>query len=189
MASYSPGNVPAPGWGIAFSLLDRITMLFNVTGTLLIVALMVLIGADVFGRQAFNAPLSGVPELVSLSIVAIVFLQVPQALRSGRFTRSDSVISLVLKRWPRAGATLETIYDLVAIAILSALIYASWPLFVSDWQKNNFVGAVGDFTAPVWPVKLIIVVGTVLLMLQFVARIARRFVPFAQPPAAGTDGR
>jgi TRAP-type C4-dicarboxylate transport system permease small subunit len=102
MASYSPGNVPAPGWGIAFSLLDRITMLFNVTGTLLIVALMVLIGADVFGRQAFNAPVSGVPELVSLSIVAIVFLQVPQALRSGRFTRSDSVISLVLKRWPRA---------------------------------------------------------------------------------------
>ncbi|VVT22420.1 TRAP transporter small permease [Hoeflea sp. EC-HK425] len=189
MASYSPGNVPAPGWGIAFSLLDRITMLFNVTGTLLIVALMVLIGADVFGRQAFNAPVSGVPELVSLSIVAIVFLQVPQALRSGRFTRSDSVINLVLIRWPRAGVTLETIYDLVAVAILSALIYASWPLFVSDWQKDNFVGAVGDFTAPVWPVKLIIVVGTVLLTLQFVARIARRFVPFAQPLAAGTDVR
>ena len=62
-------------------IIDRITMGLNVLGTLLIVALMILINSDVIGRQVFLSPISGVPEMVSLSIVAIVFLQVGQAFR------------------------------------------------------------------------------------------------------------
>ena len=154
-------------------LLDGVTMVFNVAGTVLIVGLMVLIGADVAGRQAFNAPIPGVPEMVSLSIVAIVFLQVPQALRSGRFTRSDALINLLWQRRPRLAAIVELAFDAIAIAILGALLYAAWPLFLKDWQRNTFVGAVGDFTAPVWPVKLMLVLGTALLMAQFAARIVR----------------
>lgn len=145
-------------------ILDAITQGFNVIGTLLIVALMMLIGADVFFRNAFNAPIAGVPELVSLSIVAIVFLQVPQALRAGRFTRSDALIGRILEHYPRVGRGMEIVFDVLAIALLSALVYAAWPLFLKDWERNNFIGAVGDFTAPVWPVKLIIVVGTALLL-------------------------
>ena len=153
--------------------LDRVTQLFNVAGTALIVGLMLLIGADVAGRQAFNAPISGVPELVSLSIVAIVFLQVPQALRSGRFTRSEAFLNLVWDRAPRAARFMEILFDAIAVLILLALLYAAWPLFVQDWQRDTFVGAVGDFTAPVWPVKLVLVVGTALLIAQFAARIVR----------------
>jgi TRAP-type mannitol/chloroaromatic compound transport system permease small subunit len=154
-------------------ILDAITQGFNVIGTLLIVALMVLIGGDVFFRNAFNAPIAGVPELVSLSIVAIVFLQVPQALRAGRFTRSDALLGRIMERHPRAGQAMEVVFDILAIALLCALVYAAWPLFVKDWERNTFIGAVGDFTAPVWPVKLIIVVGTTLLIAQFIARIVR----------------
>ena len=36
---------------------------------------MVVISLDVIGRTAFNAPLPGVLELVRLSIVGIVFIQ------------------------------------------------------------------------------------------------------------------
>jgi TRAP-type C4-dicarboxylate transport system permease small subunit len=170
----APGDVPASGWDVALVALDRVTLVFNLVGTVLILGLMVLIGADILGRQAFNAPIPGVPELVSLSIVAIVFLQVPQALRAGRFTRSDSLLNLLKNRHPRLGESVEIMFDLVAIATLLALIYSAWPLFVKDWQNNTFVGAVGDFTAPVWPVKLALVLGTALLILQFCARIVRR---------------
>ncbi len=155
--------------------LDALTQALNVVGTLLIVSLMLLIGLDVIGRGAFGAPISGVPELVSLSIVAIVFLQVPQALRAGRFTRSDAVLGWLKENRPSVARWLELIFDLTAIALLGALLYASWPLFVRAWESNTFVGAVGDFTAPVWPVKLIICIGTVMLMLQFVARILHSF--------------
>lgn len=189
--TYPAGKRPQGGpdsgrLDVVFTILDRITQLFNVAGTALIFALMVLIGSDVFGRQVFNSPIAGVPEMVSLSIVAIVFLQVPQALRSGRFTRSDALLNFIWKRFPRFARLLEVVFDAIAIGILCALIYAAWPLFVKDWERNTFVGAVGDFTAPVWPIKLILIVGTALLVAQFAARLVR--VATGKPHGSG-EGR
>ena len=57
-------------------LIDGITLALNVIGTAGIFLLMLLINADVLGRSLFDRPISGVPEIVSLSIVAIVFLQI-----------------------------------------------------------------------------------------------------------------
>ena len=166
-----------------YRILDSATQVLNVIGTVLIVALMLLIGADVIGRGAFSAPVTGVPEMVSLSIVAIVFLQVPQALRAGRFTRSDALLGWMKLNRPRIARWLEIFFDIVAIALLGALLYASWPLFIKAWEANTYVGAAGNFTAPVWPVKLIIVIGTAMLILQFMARIARTLGTDADEPA------
>src|SRR5690606_9515711 len=75
----------SPATGVRFAplwlkrsrhVIDRVTQFLNVIGTLLIVAIMVLVNVDVIGRGAFDAPVAGVPELVSMSIVAIVFLQI-----------------------------------------------------------------------------------------------------------------
>lgn len=158
---------------LALRGLDGATVAINVLGTLLIVAIMLLIGADVLARNLFNAPISGVPEMVALSIVAIVFLQVPQTLRADRFTRSTAVLDAIRRRAPRVALVMETVFDIAAILLLGALLYASWPLFTQSWEKDTFVGAIGNFTAPVWPVKLIICVGTAMLMAQFAARIVR----------------
>ena len=156
-------------------LIDGVTQALNVVGTALIVGLMLLIGGDVLARNLLDAPIAGVPEMVALSIVAIVFLQVPQTLRAGRFTRSDALLGAIGEARPLLGRVMETVFDLAAIGLLGALLYASWPLFVQSWRRGTFVGAVGDFTAPIWPVKLVICVGTALLMVQFAARIARRW--------------
>lgn len=157
--------------------LDRATVAINVLGTLLIVAIMLLIGADVLSRNLFAAPIAGVPEMVALSIVAIVFLQVPQTLRADRFTRSTAVLDAICRRAPRVALVMETVFDTAAILLLGALLYASWPLFSKAWKNDTFVGALGDFTAPLWPVKLIICLGTALLMAQFAARIVRLWRP------------
>ena len=154
-------------------ILDTLTQALNVVGTALIVGLMVLIGSDVASRNLFNAPIAGVPELVTLSIVAIVFLQVPQALRAGRFTRSDAVLNTIRAKRPNLARGMEVVFDALAIGLLLALIYAVWPLFVRDWQRGTFMGAVGDFTVPLWPVKLVICIGTAMLIAQFAARIFR----------------
>lgn len=164
---------PAGALDTGLRLLDRLTVVLNVIGTLLIVGLMLLIGADVAGRVFLGAPVAGVPEMVSLSIVAIVFLQVPQALRAGRFTRSDGFPDWLAGAAPRAGRALEVVFDLASAALIGVLLYASWPLFTQAWEKATFVGAVGDFTMPIWPVKGIIVIGCAMLVLQFLARILR----------------
>lgn len=155
--------------------LDRVTLASNVVGSLLILGLVALITADVAGRNFFGAPISGVPEMVSLSIVAIVFLQAPQALKSGRMTRSDGVIDILHARFPALARTMETFFDLTGIAVLAAILYAHWPMMIRSWVRNDFVGAVGDFTAPTWPIKGMLALGCILLALQFGARILRRF--------------
>lgn len=159
--------------------LDAVTMVTNVLGSLLIFGLVLLIGADVAGRNLFGAPVPGVPEMVSLSIVAIVFLQVPMALKAGRMTRSDGVLDVIKARMPRVAAGLETVFDLCGVGVLTAILYAHWPILVRSWERNDFVGAIGDFTAPTWPVKLMLLVGAGLLLLQFGARILRRHMRIA----------
>lgn len=175
--SLSHQNDPAP-----LRALDSCTQVANVLGSLLIVGLVALIGADVLGRNLFAAPISGVPEMVKLSIVAIVFLQAPQALKAGRMTRSDALIDRINNRAPKLGALLETLFDLLAIGVVGAIFYATWPIFVKSWTRGDFVGAAGDFTAPTWPVKLMILIGAALLLLQFLARIARRYSRRAHDP-------
>lgn len=161
---------PAP-----LRLLDAATQALNICGSLLIFGLMLLIGADVVGRNLFGTPISGVPEMVTLSIVAIVFLQIPQALRAGRMTRAEGLIGGVRKALPGLGATIETVFDVAAMMVVGTIVYATWPIFTRALERREFIGAVGDFTAPVWPVKAMILVGASVLALQFAARIARRY--------------
>ena len=52
-------NTPLPSWLIGIrKTIDLLTNLLNVFGTLLIVAVMALINADVIGRVFFAAPVS-----------------------------------------------------------------------------------------------------------------------------------
>ena len=159
---------------LALRVLDGLTQGANICGSLLISALVVLIGVDVLGRNLFLVPVSGVPELVTLSIVAIVFLQVPQALKAGRLARADGTLEALRRRWPRFAMALDTVFDLLGAFVVTVLLFAHAPILGRSWARNEFVGAVGDFTVPTWPVKMMILIGIVLLALQFLARIRRR---------------
>ena len=169
-------------------IIDHITAGLNVIGTLLIVAIMVLINADVIGRGFFNLPISGVPEMVSMSIVAIVFLQVAQAFRMGRLTRTEALLNILEKRSTKARALVELIFSAGALVLMWQLLTASWPLFVKSWVRNTFEGTIGDFTAPIWPVKLIILIGCTALMVQLVMlAISSISVLAGHTPSAGGD--
>ena len=163
------GQAFLPPWFQAIRrIADFMTLILNVIGTLLIFAVMVLVNADVIGRVAFNTPVSGVPEIVSMSIVAIVFLQVAQAFRKGRMTRTDAVLDYIQKKAPRVRSLMELVFTLAAITLIWQLYSASEPLFVKAWVRGTYEGTVGDFTAPIWPVKLIILIGCAALLVQLV---------------------
>jgi TRAP-type mannitol/chloroaromatic compound transport system permease small subunit len=156
-----------PQWFRAIRrLVDGVTSGLNVVGTLLIVAIMLLVNADVIGRGALNAPISGVPEMVSMSIVAIVFLQIAQTFRKGRLTRSEAVLGWLGARAPRLRAGVELLFALAGMALIWVLLRASTPLFAKSWTRGTFEGTIGDFTAPVWPVKLVILIGCTALLVQ-----------------------
>ena len=67
-------------------------------------ALMFLICADIVARTMFDNPIAGVTEMVSMSLVATVFMQLPHAVRSGRLTRTEFLIDYLESSSPAAAS-------------------------------------------------------------------------------------
>ena len=139
----------------------------NSIGTIWVFVLLVIINLDIGGRVLLNTPIRGVPEIVSLSIVALVFLQIAHTLRVGRLTRSEVLIGWLLNNRPRLGRLIQGLHHLAGAGLVAVLFHASLPIFIKAWRINEYVGAEGDFKVPVWPVKLIILIGCVAVGLQF----------------------
>jgi TRAP-type mannitol/chloroaromatic compound transport system permease small subunit len=152
---------------VSARLFGHLTEVLNTLGTLWILALMLLINADVVGRSVFSRPIAGVPEIVSLSIIGIVFLQLASTLRAGRMTRSDMLLNALERRAPRVMRGIDFLFNLAGVYIVSVIFFASYPRFTTAVARNEFVGAIGHFTAPTWPIKLVLLIGAAALALQF----------------------
>lgn len=139
----------------------------NSIGTIWIFVLMLVIIVDVFGRTLFSRPLPGVPELVSLSIVGIVFLQIAHTLRSGRITRVDSFSNWLERCFPRVGFALQGIYSLFGAILFIVLFIACRPIFVQSWISGDYAGVEGYVTYPFWPIHLILLIGCACSTVQY----------------------
>lgn len=128
---------------------------------------MILICADILGRSLFNAPVQGVAEIVANSIVAIVFLQVAHALMTGRMTRTDLLIGWLEDERPFAAAFIRLTFHLAGILVFAMIALGTWPKLIDAWVENEFFGAQGVFTAPVWPIKACLFAGSLLTCLAF----------------------
>lgn len=146
---------------------QRLGKWLNALGTVWIIALMLLINTDVLGRNLFNAPVRGVTELVALSIVGIVFLQLADTLRCGRFTRAEVLLAQLVRTHPAWHAALSALWHALGGALLLVVLWASWGPLVESVQIREYVGAVGSFQAPVWPVRLITLVGLSVTALTY----------------------
>ena len=139
----------------------------NSIGTAWIFVLLVIINIDIVGRALFNQPLQGANEIVSMTIVACVFLQLAHTLKVGRLTRSDILLNWVNVKFPKTAHLLEGVYNFIGAVLMAILLKASLPLFTKAWQIDEFVGSQGGFMAPLWPIKLIILIGVLNATIQF----------------------
>jgi TRAP-type mannitol/chloroaromatic compound transport system permease small subunit len=162
---------------------DQVTSVMNSIGTAWVFVLLIIINLDIGGRALFNHPIRGVPEIVALSIVACVFLQIAHTLKVGRLTRSEVLLNWIGKRKPGIQHLLQGIYHLVGAGLMVILFNASLPLFKKAWRLDVYVGAEGDFMAPVWPVKLIILIGCVAAAIQFLLTAWNEFRAGIHPAA------
>ena len=143
----------------------------NSIGGVLIFAMIVMINLDVFSRFLFNHPIDGVTELVELSIVAIVFLQLSDAVRNGRLTRSEGLYSKICEKNPRLGHILGVFFDLAGAVFFVTVISGSIPRFIEAWERDYFAGNKGIFTVPIWPVRLVIVIGAITVVFVFLGLV------------------
>jgi len=129
--------------------------------------LMILISVDIILRFVFNAPLSGTTEIVEISIVTILYLQLAHTLKVGRVTRSDALYSRILRKWPPIGNILGILFHLAGVGLMVAIILGGWPKWLQAYHGGHFVGNTGVFTFPEWPQRLVLVVGCGMLGIQF----------------------
>jgi TRAP-type mannitol/chloroaromatic compound transport system permease small subunit len=154
---------------------EIIISVMNSIGTVWVFVLLIILNLDIFSRFLFNYPIRGVPEIVALSIVALVFMQIAHTLKIGRLTRSETILNWLRKRFPNGVRVLEGVFHLVGAALFGVIFWGSVPAFLRAWRIDEYVGAEGDFMAPVWPVKLIILIGCLAAIAQFLLLVWNDF--------------
>jgi TRAP-type mannitol/chloroaromatic compound transport system permease small subunit len=139
----------------------------NGAGTFLILFLMTVMLIDISGRLVLNRPLVGVPEMVSMAIVAIVFLQLPHAVASRAMIRSGMLIDTLEAARPRLGALVNACCNIVGALVFLAITYASWRFLLRAWLNEETYGTAGVFEFPQWPLRAVIVLGAFWTAVEF----------------------
>lgn len=164
----TPQGPSDSAWGLLLGGMSAV-------GSILICLIMGLICLEVVLRSAFNISIPAVADVVAVSIVAIVFLQLSAALRSNRMVQAEIFIEKFVPRYPRAGQLLLVVLDLAGALMFGIIAWASKKPLVESWVGNDFFGVVGIFTAPTWPALLIVVIGSVMTCIQYLLKALSNF--------------
>jgi TRAP-type C4-dicarboxylate transport system permease small subunit len=127
-----------------------------------------LVVADVVGRTAFSAPVKGTPEIVSMSIVIICFLQASYAIRSGGMLHVDVIPALLP---PRVREALAALGCLLGVAFFGVVLYGGLEPFAHAWSANEYEGE-GALRVPTWPARLTVLLGAGLAALDYALAFA-----------------
>lgn len=146
---------------------DFVVEASNFLASVLIFSLMLLMVADVLLRYFFNAPITGVNEMMEIAIVAMLYMQVTQALKDNRHTRSDAFFTTMARRSPVAGRVLTTIFSLAGMLLMIAVVWVGIPGVREAMASSYTIGTHGVFIVPEWPIRVVIVFGCSLMAIEF----------------------
>ncbi len=149
----------------------RLVEAFAVLGTAMIVVLMVIICADIVARNAMGASLPLVSEGGALLLVVLVALQLAATVRAGRLAGTEVIIEPLTAAFPRGGAVLCALFDLVGAVVFGTIAWASVHVLEKDLASAEFIGITGIATLPTWPFRLLILLGFAVAAIEFVVRV------------------
>jgi TRAP-type C4-dicarboxylate transport system permease small subunit len=161
------------------ALFHRLLSALNLIGAVWVVLIMLLITVDVVGRAFFDSPLFGVPEIVKISVVGLVWCMMPHTLKIGAHLRS----TILLDRMPaRAQRAVEVLSCLLGVAIFALIVYSGWDHMIEAWKVGEFEGE-DPVRVPTYPIRSLVVLGAALTAMQFLVMLAEhlRGKPFVQP--------
>lgn len=146
----------------------------------IIFLLSFLVVADVVGRGAFNSPVKGTPEIVSMSIVIICFLLAAYAIQSGAMLRTDVIVSMFGQR---GYAFADLISGLLGAGFFFLIVWGSFEPALHAWTSNEFEGE-GALRVPVWPARFVVMLGSALVVAIYLGQAALAVLALMRPDNA-----
>ena len=148
---------------------DFVARALLITSALCMFALALAIVSDVLIRLV-NIPFYGVTEYIQNTLVVIVFLQLPYAVR----TRSMiSVDFLVRATPPSVQAITARVSNVFGFVFFSIVTWAAWSPAVRSWIENEVEGQL-IVSVAAWPARFSVVVGCGLAALFYLIAAFRR---------------
>ena len=145
----------------------------SAVGTVWFFALVFLICAEVVAREVFSAPIRGIVEMTAYSIVGATFLQLANTIVAERMTRADFLLGFIKRVSPLARNLLELAISLIGTVTFILMVQSGWPKFLRAFGDAEIVGIPGEFSFQVWPLRLLMVVGSLVCCAAFAWRVVR----------------
>ena len=142
---------------ITFS--DRLSKVLMVVAAAYAFCLTFLILLNIIDRALFD----GVAEIVTTSIVIIVFLQAGYAIRSRSMLRADFLVSRFSGTLQK---TLLVFGYLLGAAFFLMVIWGGWEDAVRDFVDMNYEGE-GALQVPTWPARWTVMFGSLIALLNY----------------------
>lgn len=134
--------------------------------------IMMLITADVISRLFLNKPFAGTGEIVSMIIIIVCFLEIPYVAVKGGHVRSTLLYDKV---GPKGKHIIDIIASACGIFVYLCIIRASWKGFMNAIAIGESEVA-GSVKIPTVPGRFIVIFGSVLIILEFLALIWKHAV-------------
>lgn len=148
-------------------LLHGLMALLNMLGAVWVILIMLLITVDVTGRAFFDSPLFGVPEIVKISVVGLVWCQMAHTLKIGAHLRS----TILLDRMPPAvQRVIEVLACLLGAIMFGLIVYSGWDNTIESWRIGEFEGE-EPVRVPTAPVRTLVLIGAALTAIQFLVML------------------
>jgi TRAP-type mannitol/chloroaromatic compound transport system permease small subunit len=156
-------------------VVDGLSDIFGFVAKWLVLLACVISAGNATIRYLFNYSSNGWLEIQWYMFAGIVFLGAAQTLRLNEHVRVDLVYSAVSDRarlW----------IDIVGIILfllpaMAFLLYLTTPFFLNSWRLQEISSNAGGLI--LWPVKMILPLGFLLLLLQGFAELAKRIAALA----------
>ncbi|MCR9175405.1 MAG: TRAP transporter small permease [Alphaproteobacteria bacterium] len=143
--------------------LRRVALVILLLGGIGTMAAMFLGTIEVVGTQMLKTPVPGALELTESTMVLIVF----GALAYAQIRRGHIRVELIYTNMgPRVQAAMDVFANLAAMVFFGLLLWQSYHEAIYSLQIGE--ATVGLIRFPLFPARLILSVGTALLLLQLV---------------------
>ena len=156
-------------------VIDGLSDIFGLVAKWLVLLACLISAGNATIRYLFNYSSNGWLEIQWYMFAGIVFLGAAQTLRLNEHVRVDLVYSAVSDRtrlW----------IDIIGIILfllpaMAFLLYLTTPFFLNSWRLQETSSNAGGLI--LWPVKMILPLGFLLLLLQGLAELAKRIAALA----------